>query len=64
MSEPASADAPNVVWATIGYDFSRMSCLLAEANKFMRGVLRIVMEFFGVRNHHFAANGKEAIEIL
>ncbi len=64
MSEPASADAPNVVWATIGYDFSRMSCLLVEDNKFMRGVLRIVMEYLGVRKYFFAADGKEAIEIL
>ena len=30
----------------------------------MRGVLRIVMESLGVRNHHFAADGKEAIEML
>ena len=28
----------------MGYDSSRMSCLLVENNKFMRGVLRIVME--------------------
>ena len=48
----------------MGYDFSRMSCLLVEDNKFMRGVLRIVMESLGVRNYHFAAVGKEAIEIL
>ena len=48
----------------MGYDFSRMSCLLVEDNKFMRGVLRIVMESLGVRNYHFAADGKEAIEIL
>ncbi len=48
----------------MGYDFSRMSCLLAEDNKFVRGVLRIVMETLGVRNHHLAADGKEAIEIL
>ena len=46
------------------YDLSRIPRLLLVDNKFMRGVLRIVMEFFGVRNHHFAANGKEAIEIL
>jgi len=48
----------------MGYDFSRMSCLLVEDNKFMRGVLRIVMGSLGVRNYHFAADGKEAIEIL
>ena len=48
----------------MGYDFSRMSCLLVEDNKFMRGVLRIVMESLGVRNYHFAADGKKAIEML
>ena len=30
----------------------------------MRGVLCIVMEYLGVRKYHFAADGKEAIEIL
>ena len=49
----------------MGYDSSRMSCLLVEDNKFMRGVLRIVMESWGgSRNYHFAADGKEAIDIL
>ena len=48
----------------MGYDFSRMSCLLVEDNKFMQGVLRIVMDSLGVRNYYFAQDGKEAIEIL
>ena len=48
----------------MGYDFSRMSCLLLVDNKFMRGKLRILMESVGVRNYHFAADGKETIEIL
>jgi CheY-like chemotaxis protein len=48
----------------MGYDFSRMSCLLVEDNKFMRGVLRIVMESLGVRNYYFAQDGKEAVEII
>lgn len=48
----------------MGYDFSRMSFLLVEDNKFMQGVLRIVMDSLGVRNYHFAVDGKEAIEIM
>ena len=46
----------------MGYDSSRMSCLLVEDKKFMRGVLCIVAR--GGRNYHFAADGQEAIEIL
>ena len=30
----------------------------------MRGVLRIVMDSLGVQKYHFAADSKEAIEIL
>ena len=41
-----------------------MSCLLVEDNRFMRVVLCIVMEYLGVRKYHFAADGKEAIDIL
>lgn len=48
----------------MGYDFSRMSCLLVEDNKFMRSVLRIVMDSLGVQNYYFAQDGREAIEIL
>lgn len=47
----------------MGCDFSRMSCLLAENNTFMREVLHLLMNSQGVRNYHFAQDGKEVVEI-
>ncbi len=47
----------------MGCDFSRMSCLLAENNTFMREVLHILMNLQGVRNYHFAQGRKEVVGI-
>tara|TARA_E500000331_G_scaffold279179_1_gene272188 strand:+ start:911 stop:1138 length:228 start_codon:yes stop_codon:yes gene_type:complete len=41
-----------------------MSCLLVEDNKFMQGVLGIVMYSLGVQNYYFDSDGKEAVEII
>ena len=48
----------------MGYDFSRMTCLLVEDNKFMRSVMRICMDSLGVQSYYFAQDGREAIDIL
>ena len=45
----------------MGCDFSRMSCLLAENNTFMREVLHILMNLQVVRNYHFAQGRKEVV---
>ena len=47
----------------MGCDFSRMFCLLAENNTFMREVLHVLMHWQGVRNYHFAQGRKEVVGI-
>ena len=43
---------------------SRISCLIAEDNPHMRGILRSVLSGFGIRSVYEASDGAEALELV
>ncbi|WP_428671318.1 response regulator [Roseibium sp.] len=46
------------------WDLSKISCLIAEDNPHMRGILRSILTGFGIRTVFEAADGAEALEIV
>jgi len=46
------------------WDFSRISCLIAEDNPHMRAILRSVLSGFGIRSVFEAGDGAEALELV
>ncbi|MEP2707456.1 MAG: response regulator [Roseibium sp.] len=46
------------------WDFSKVSCLIAEDNPHMRAILRSVLSGFGIRSIFEASDGAEALELV
>ncbi|MEP3049337.1 MAG: response regulator [Roseibium sp.] len=46
------------------WDYSKMSCLIAEDNPHMRAILRSVLSGFGIRSVFEASDGAEALELV
>jgi len=46
------------------WDLSKISCLIAEDNPHMRGILRSVLSGFGIRSLFEASDGAEALELV
>lgn len=46
------------------WDLTKISCLIAEDNPHMRGILRSVLGGFGIRSVYEAIDGAEALELV
>ncbi len=46
------------------WDFSKISCLIAEDNPHMRTIMRSVLAGFGIRSIFEASDGSEALELV